>query len=282
MPDNNNIASLIEALGNVDSHARQRAIVTLEAQGKAVLRPLVDALESTNLMRRTEAARLLARLAQRIADAATDASSLAPEPLPQSIPGLVGALRHPNIPYREKVEAALSRHGNDAISALIQALPTASPIHASRIANILVRLQGVEAIPALVARIGQSAETRSEEALIKALDDLTLLLPMRWRTLSIETLLGLLINSRIRSERLDDSVALTLVRIAQEAPSPLLRQALPYLKRPWHQRLPSFNAARKAIEEATKTWKDLPVPASVSTDSTNLPQPVPGGGEPSE
>jgi hypothetical protein len=71
--------------------------------------------------------------------------------------------------------------------------------------------------------------------------------------------------------------ALALHQIALAHPVPALRQALPYLHRAWHIRFahPELIQARKAIEDATVQWKDLPILAESDTDSSGRGLPVP-------
>jgi hypothetical protein len=68
-----------------------------------------------------------------------------------------------------------------------------------------------------------------------------------------------------------------LHQIALAHPVPQLRQALPYLNRAWHIRFahPELIQARKAIEEATMPWKDLPILAESNTDLSGRGLPVP-------
>jgi hypothetical protein len=68
-----------------------------------------------------------------------------------------------------------------------------------------------------------------------------------------------------------------LHQIALAHPVPQLRQALPYLHRAWHIRFahPELIQARKAIEDATASWKDLPILAESDTDESGRGLPVP-------
>lgn len=71
--------------------------------------------------------------------------------------------------------------------------------------------------------------------------------------------------------------AQALHQIALAHPVPTLRQALPYLNRAWHIRFahPELIQARKAIEDATAPWKDLPILAESDTDVSGRGLPVP-------
>ncbi len=87
------------------------------------------------------------------------------------------------------------------------------------------------------------------------------------------TLLVLLQRSRTGSIAI--TVAQLLTFIAEVAPTPSLRQALPLLRPSWRHPFspPEFLEAAKAIEAATQLWKDLPLPADGDDepDSHNLP-----------
>lgn len=269
------ISLLLDDLGSTYSDTRRKAALSLERYGHACLHPLVDALKSTNPILRMEASRLIIRLTQHL--------TAEPQPSPeeevpkQNAIGLVMALQNPRTSYREMVEERLFQLGDEAISPLIQVLPSATPIHASRVASMLARLQAVEAIPALVSRLTQNMEKSPEPAIASALNDLIRQLPLRWRHINFETLILLLADNagiEMRSESLDSALAVTLIRMAQEEPTPQLRQALPYLKRPWYRRSHVMESARQAVEKATRQWKDLPLPAQNSGESNNLPVPT--------
>lgn len=268
------ISLLLDDLGSTYSDTRRKAALSLERYGHACLHPLVDALKSTNPILRMEASRLIIRLTQHL--------TAEPQPSPeeevskQNAIGLVMALQNPRTSYREMVEERLFQLGDEAISPLIQVLPSATPIHASRVASMLARLQAVEAIPALVSRLTQNMENNPEPAIASALNELIRQLPLRWRHINFETLILLLADNagiEMRSESLDSALAVTLIRMAQEEPTPQLRQALPYLKRPWYRRSHVMESARQAVEKATRQWKDLPLPAQNSGESNNLPVP---------
>lgn len=70
------------------------------------------------------------------------------------------------------------------------------------------------------------------------------------------------------------NAATVLAEIAQHHPDPVLRTALPALRR-LRNRNPEFGGALEQIEAATGAFKDLPVPAAAPPlDTRILPRPV--------
>ncbi|MGC4047661.1 MAG: hypothetical protein QM758_28035 [Armatimonas sp.] len=266
------LSEWIDDLGSLEHDVRHSAAAKLEAQGYAALHPLVDAMRSSNPIRRMEASQLIIRMVEQIA------ASLPPlpEPQPDHAATLVAALGNPNVPYREHVEEQLLAQPETAEPALIQALPYASPIHASRIARLLARLQAIAGIPALLTYLSKGEQHPRDAAVVNALDELIESIPSNWRTVGVDGLLALLeITSEAptRADQLGDAIANALVRMAQEEPGPRLRLALKPLKRPWYKRSIAFEIARRKIEEATHPWKNLPLPAESSPENADLPRP---------
>lgn len=72
-----------------------------------------------------------------------------------------------------------------------------------------------------------------------------------------------------------------LNKLAYRQPTRQLREALPALKRSfWSTVPPEFGVARRAIEDATTQWKDLPLVVDASDTDASLPLPSHGQGDP--
>lgn len=106
----------------------------------------------------------------------------------------------------------------------------------------------------LLARFGPTVTPEDIQAILSFL---------RWKKTEVSSML----------------VAEVLGELAQRAPSPLFRSAIPLLRRQWGQPFPpgAFTRALKAIEHATSAWKDLPLPAfEREGEAQDLPLPAPG------
>ena len=104
--------------------------------------------------------------------------------------------------------------------------------------------------------------------------------PLVFRTASTEAEI-ISLTALLRWQRTGEvarQAASALHQIALSAPTPQLRQALPFLHPAWHIRFahPELTQAMKAIETATMVWKDLPLLAERDSrpDNQDLPLPV--------
>ncbi len=204
-------------------------------------------------------------------------------PLPSDVEGLIGLLRHPEYARRVASSEALVAIGSEVTLPLCDLLPGASYVLRKRIVEVLSRLSDPRALPALTRELSRVIEGPEEfefqEAIVGALSRLLPHIRARPEPTHLPGILNLLrVGGQVRGSAdmpmTLAGAALYLTTLAKSHPEPLLRAALPYLKgiRPFVPK--EFGPARAAIEEATKVWKDLPLPADAPTLSAeNLPRP---------
>jgi hypothetical protein len=206
--------------------------------------------------------------------------------LPDSIEGLIGTLSHADYRRRSAATDALVSHGEAALPALSVVLSQArSPIVQQRAAEAMGRIGSLSALLPLLTVLHQQAREFSPEmnVLIAVRDAVVHLLatPAEYPMGIPEAVALFQLYPQMYQLGLPLSVfahgAKQLILLAQEQPAPELRATLPYLKGRWPLVPREFPEARKAIEEATKAWADLPI-ASVepSGNSADLPVPVAG------
>ena len=167
--------------------------------------------------------------------------------------------------------------GEEAIPAMRQALSAGRPAQAARLAVLLGELGDLPSISPLLRIWPDLASSQTRLIVLKVLVTLAKKLPSEPTAIPISTLQRFLGFAKVQF-RPEEAfyLAQAIERRAKYSPSPELRTVLPLLTGRWLNPVPpSFENARLAIEEATKEWKDLPMPAVSDEKSDSLPRPAP-------
>ncbi|MGC4047658.1 MAG: HEAT repeat domain-containing protein [Armatimonas sp.] len=203
--------------------------------------------------------------------------------LPHTVAGLIATLGSKDYQKRSAATNALVEYGQEAVAPLCAVLEDRSPVVRQRAVEALGRIQDVAALTPLLALLRREAESMNAEAsILTAIRDAVMLLIQSpdtrpftageaiamARLVTWQASIGIPSHLYVRATN-------RLIALAGEAPSPELRSALPYLKGIWPFVPREFAVARKAIEEATKAWADLPIASNQpASDLQNLPRPA--------
>ena len=174
------------------------------------------------------------------------------------IPELIQALHSTRHEHREAATAKLVEFGSEAVPDLTAALALESPLVRYRATEALGKIGDSRAVEPLL-RVSQSQDADIQSAANEALKTLARTLMQRPNPDDLASLILLVRHLRFSLPGAATDAAIALKTLARTHPTPALRGALKWLKSPWAPLPAAFKETRKAIEEATHPWKDLPL-----------------------
>ena len=188
---------------------------------------------------------------------------------------LIQALRSPQHEQRNAATARLIELGSEAVPALLEALSHDSPLVRFRAAEALGKIGDSRAVePLLKLASVLSLDFDVQHAATEALRNLARKRMQTPEPDDVPALILLVRHLRFSHPDAAYDAAVALTTLARRHPSPALRGALKWLRSFGLALTPTFKEAHRAIEEATKQWKDLPLTATAPEKEENLPLPA--------
>lgn len=171
---------------------------------------------------------------------------------------LIIAVADLDIPVRREAVEGLTAIGEPSISRLCALMETEAAADLIPVSQVLVRI-GKPALPQLLPVFSRARHWR-REVMVQVLGEIA-------DPAAVAPLCRAL-ESSYPSGNLARRIAWVLVRIAEQNPTPELRNALPILRRflpPWYfgspRELQEFHTAIREIETRTRAVRQMPVPA---------------------
>lgn len=232
-------------------------------------------LDSHVLLTRFQEQQRLAALAKPL----PSSSGTLQQSIPTDLSALLRLLNTPDYATGKAVIEQLVQLGDAAVEPLLTAeLPL---LARQRAAKVLGRIGDPRALNYLIQlyrhAFNESNNTDFDltNAVSEALVELAAHLATEPTPDRIPALLTLIRELRTLHQTAAVTAAYGLTELATNHPGPELRQALPLLKGSLFQPVPlAFGRVRRAIEQATAQWKDLPLTAAAPLSNENLPRPT--------